>query len=223
MAKKTAAKKKSGPVKTASKVVKKTSAKPAPKAAKATSKPAAKQSTKGSPKPVAAKASIKSVPKAPVKTPPKLAKPTPKPVPPPPSKKPKMAKPALMIKKGKAEVADEEEIEETRPVTKNPSVVSMMESDASTEETSKAEKTSKVKPVKIERGNLTDEKAKWAELNKKYGKDKAVQYKMSDKFTTMTPMQHKILGWGFILTNENDRLEVLFESGIRMLISNYKT
>ena len=33
----------------------------------------------------------------------------------------------------------------------------------------------------------------------------------------------KVLGWGFILKNDNDRLEVLFETGIRMLISNYKS
>ncbi|MBC7741414.1 MAG: hypothetical protein H7061_04400 [Bdellovibrionaceae bacterium] len=111
---------------------------------------------------------------------------------------------------------------EEKTVTKQQTVISMLEESSSAEEPGKAEKVSKVKPVKIERGNLADEKAKWAELYKKYGKDKAVTYKMSDKFPTMVPMQHKVLGWGFVLTNENDRLEVLFETGIRMLISNYK-
>ena len=85
-----------------------------------------------------------------------------------------------------------------------------------------AEKTSKFKPIKIERGNLTDEKAKWQELNKRYGKEKAVTYKMSESFESLKPIQHKVLGWGFILTNDNNRLEVLFENGIKMLISNYK-
>ncbi len=85
-----------------------------------------------------------------------------------------------------------------------------------------AEKTSKFKPIKIERGNLSDEKAKWQELNKRYGKEKAVAYKMSDSFESLKPIQHKVLGWGFILTNDNNRLEVLFENGIKMLISNYK-
>ena len=85
-----------------------------------------------------------------------------------------------------------------------------------------AEKASKIKPIKIERGNLTDEKAKWQELSKRYGKDKAQPYKMTDIFESMKPVQHKILGWGFVLTNENNRLEVLFENGIKMLISNYK-
>ena len=118
---------------------------------------------------------------------------------------------------------EEEEVEETKVASKNQSVVSMIESDVAADEPSKAEKVSKVKPVKIERGNTADEKAKWVELNKKYGKEKAVPYKMSEKFQSMIPMQHKVLGWGFILTNENDRLEVLFETGIRMLISNYKS
>lgn len=85
-----------------------------------------------------------------------------------------------------------------------------------------AEKTSKFKPIKIERGNLADEKAKWQELNKRHGKEKAVAYKMSDSFESLKPIQHKVLGWGFILTNDNNRLEVLFENGIKMLISNYK-
>lgn len=87
----------------------------------------------------------------------------------------------------------------------------------------KAEKSSKIKPIRVEKGNSADEKAKWAELSKKYGKEKAVQYKMSEVFAALSPIQHKTLGWGFILSNDNDRLEVLFESGIRMLISNYKS
>ncbi len=86
----------------------------------------------------------------------------------------------------------------------------------------KAEKASKFKAIKVERGNLADEKAKWQELNKRHGKDKAATYKMTDTFEALKPVQHKSLGWGFVLTNENDRLEVLFENGIKMLISNYK-
>jgi hypothetical protein len=87
----------------------------------------------------------------------------------------------------------------------------------------KAEKTGKFKPIKVERGNLADEKAKWQELFKRYGKEKAVNYKMSDEFEALKPINHKVLGWGFVLTNENNRLEVLFENGIKVLISNYKS
>lgn len=105
---------------------------------------------------------------------------------------------------------------------KRVSVVSIMEAESQAGDIQRVEKISKVKPVKVDRGNLADEKAKWIELNKKYGKDKALAYKMTDMYPSLVPLQHKVLGWGFILTNDNDRLEVLFENGIRMLISNYK-
>ena len=137
-----------------------------------------------------------------------------------PLKVPKPVKPALMTKKGKAAVIDE--VVEKPEVMKPQTIVSMMESEPLSEEAAKVEKTSKVKPVKVDRGNLADEKAKWLEVNKKYNKDKALTYKMTESYPSLAPLQHKVLGWGFILTNENDRLEVLFESGIRILISNYK-
>lgn len=146
------------------------------------------------------------------KSPPKILKPI--------AKAPANASPKAAAKAVGKRTEPEEE--EEKVVTKQPTVISMLEESSAPEDLGKAEKVSKIKPVKIERGNLADEKAKWAELYKKYGKEKAVTYKMSDTFQTMVPMQHKVLGWGFVLTNENDRLEVLFETGIRMLISNYK-
>ncbi|MFZ3231913.1 MAG: hypothetical protein WA160_17025 [Pseudobdellovibrio sp.] len=120
------------------------------------------------------------------------------------------AKPALLNKK--TIVPEIEETSAAEELTAVEEVVSQ-----------KAEKAGKVKPIRIEKGNAADEKAKWIELSKKQSKEKAVPYKMSDKFTALSPIQHKVLGWGFILSNDNDRLEVLFETGIRMLISNYKT
>ncbi len=212
MAKKTAPKKKSAAGK----------AKPS-KAGKAVKKssPPVKAATKA-PVKLAAKTSGKSPAKVEKKPAPKILKPIVKAAEKPVAKaavkeKPaaKKSEPALMTKNGKAEP-------EERVVNKQPTVISMLEESSTPDDSAKAEKVSKIKPVKIERGNLADEKAKWAELYKKYGKEKAVTYKMSDTFTTMVPMQHKVLGWGFVLTNENDRLEVLFETGIRMLISNYK-
>ena len=131
----------------------------------------------------------------------------------------KRMKPALMTKKGKTA---EESLAEKPEAVKAKTVVSIMEADPLIDENEKVEKINKVKPVKVDRGNAADEKIKWAELFKKYGKEKAFAYKMTEIFSTLVPLQHKVLGWGFILTNENDRLEVLFETGIRMLISNYK-
>ncbi len=126
-----------------------------------------------------------------------------------PAEKNVVSKPALMTKKGKALPVEAIAVDTI--------------SEDSVEAPVKAEKASKVKPIRIEKGNIDDEKAKWAELFKKLGKDKAVNYKMSDTFSALSPVQHKVLGWGFILKNDNDRLEVLFETGIRMLISNYKS
>jgi hypothetical protein len=132
-----------------------------------------------------------------------------------------LAKPTLMSKKGKKE-AFSDEIQE-KEVKKTQTIVSLIEDSPAMEEFEKVEKTGKIKPVKIDRGNLADEKAKWSELYKKFGKEKALVYKMTESYSPLTPLQHKVLGWGYVLTNENDRLEVLFENGIRILISNYKS
>ncbi len=214
MAKKNATKKKPSPQKKVAKVIKAKVVKPPQKAAAKKAGKSLKPATQ------AAKPALKpekvnaKIPAGKVKA--KSIEPAVE------TKKVEAAKPALMTKKGKAAVAVDE-VEEAQAPVKSQTIVSLIETDESADGPLKAEKVSKVKPVKIERGNLADEKAKWAELFKKYGKDKAIQYKMSEKFSPMIPVQHKVLGWGFVLTNENDRLEVLFETGIRMLISNYKS
>lgn len=202
MAKKTASKKKSAPAKAKA-------AKPAKtKSVVKSSKPI--KLAKSAAKVVKAVANmLRSAPVKPVSKPVKAA-----PI--------KAVKPALMTQKGKKVQVATEEIE--KPEIKKPqTIVSMMETAPATAEATKAEKTSKAKPIKVERGNLADEKAKWAELSKKFGKEKALNYKMTESYPTLIPLQHKVLGWGYILSNENDRLEVLFENGIRMLISNYKS
>ena len=67
-----------------------------------------------------------------------------------------------------------------------------------------------------------EELKKWQDLKEKHGGDKASTYSMSGVFPPQTAINHKALGWGFIVNNINDRLEVLFESGRKILISNYK-
>lgn len=63
---------------------------------------------------------------------------------------------------------------------------------------------------------------KWGALYKRHGSAPCAKYNMSASFEEKTAIQHKVHGWGFILKNINDRLEVLFETGIKILISNYK-
>lgn len=193
----------------AKKVVKKV----APAKAKVVAKKAAKAPVKPAPK-VAAKPAAKPVKQAPVKA----------------SKK-EMAKAAVPEKVKSIPTKPVKEVVKSKPSVMSKKAVEPEIKDEAGEEvaaveeagSSKAEKNSKIKAIRIEKGNSADEKAKWAELSKKYGKEKAANYKMSDTFVALTPIQHKVLGWGFILSNENDRLEVLFETGIRMLISNYKS
>lgn len=65
--------------------------------------------------------------------------------------------------------------------------------------------------------------AKWAALNKKSEQIESKPYSMRGVFEEKTAIVHKVLGWGYILANRNDRLEVLFKDGIKYLISNYKS
>lgn len=151
-------------------------------------------------KPKKAEKIVKPAPKA-------VAKPTAKPA------------PKVLEKKSKVEA---EEVEENTGDTLIGMAKAEMAAVKIGQTAEKVEKASKFKAIKVERGNAADEKAKWQELNKRHGKDKAESYKMTATFEALKPIQHKVLGWGFVLTNENDRLEVLFENGIKMLISNYK-
>jgi hypothetical protein len=63
---------------------------------------------------------------------------------------------------------------------------------------------------------------KWSALFKKAEQIEAKPYNMKSVFEEKTAIVHKVLGWGYILANRNDRLEVLFKDGIKYLISNYK-
>lgn len=82
------------------------------------------------------------------------------------------------------------------------------------------EKKKKKDDLKLDRNG--DLEAQWAQLKEKYKALRPAAYKMSESFEARTPILHKVLGWGFIITNQNDRLEVLFQQGIKFLISNYK-
>lgn len=82
------------------------------------------------------------------------------------------------------------------------------------------EKKKKKDDLKIDRTG--DLEAQWSSLKEKTKAIKPVPYKMTERYEPRGPILHKVLGWGYILTNQNDRLEVLFQEGIKFLISNYK-
>jgi len=87
----------------------------------------------------------------------------------------------------------------------------------------KAKKPAKISAkMKLEAANLAELNKKWQELKGKFAGEKAPNYNMNSTFEANTPIQHKIFGWGYVTNNENDRLEILFEVGLKHLISNYR-
>ena len=85
----------------------------------------------------------------------------------------------------------------------------------------KAQPAENAEKIKIDK-SMTEDQIKWAEAYNKYREMQAAAYDMKATFKAASPIQHKVLGWGWIVSNENDRLEVLFKDGKRMLISNYR-
>lgn len=69
--------------------------------------------------------------------------------------------------------------------------------------------------------SLSSASTKWLQFYKKYGNLEAPEYNMGLQFEEKTPLVHPKLGWGFIMSIINDRLEVLFQEGTKTLISNY--
>ncbi|CAN5405262.1 hypothetical protein BH10BDE1_BH10BDE1_30600 [soil metagenome] len=114
--------------------------------------------------------------------------------------------------------AAETEVADAEPVSPSAALLAVMKPTISDEKA--AEKKKKKDDLKIDRNG--DMEAQWQSLKEKNKAIKPLNYKMSESFEARTPMLHKVLGWGFIISNQNDRLEVLFQQGIKFLISNYK-
>lgn len=208
----------------------KTSPKTTPKVAKRTGKKAGK---KADSKPVKkAKGSSSSVKSAPKKSaskaapaPKKAVAPAVKPVKAkePAAKekvarKPQAAKPSVLKAVKPAPVAEEAELFGEVEAVKE------IEAPEVAVEAAKVIPEKKVKKrdeLKIDRtGDLGQQ---WRTLFEKNKGIKALPYKMSENYEAKTPLMHKVLGWGYVLTSQNDRLEVLFEDGIKILIANYKS
>ncbi|MFN7727851.1 MAG: hypothetical protein ACK5P7_01710 [Bdellovibrio sp.] len=90
------------------------------------------------------------------------------------------------------------------------------------EEKAEAKKVAKEKKVQAAAAAAAHEaNEKWLEMKDKHGKEKASKYSMTGQFQAHSPIEHPKLGWGYIINNNNDRLEVLFQEGVKILISNY--
>jgi hypothetical protein len=84
------------------------------------------------------------------------------------------------------------------------------------------EKGVKEGKVRVDAGAQGPLAQKWSALFKKSEAIESKPYNMKATYAEKTAIVHKVLGWGYILANRNDRLEVLFKDGIKYLISNYK-
>lgn len=78
-------------------------------------------------------------------------------------------------------------------------------------------------PEKLVEAQLEKLALKWEALHAKADAIPSETYNMRKTYQPHTGLKHKTLGWGFIIDNKNDRLEVLFKDGIRYLISNYNS
>ncbi len=86
-----------------------------------------------------------------------------------------------------------------------------------------AEKSSDDAPkIKIDRQAMSEDEIRWAEFYNKHRSETPPEYNIREQYESKKPIMHKTFGWGYILSNEYDRLEVLFKDGKRMLISNRK-
>ena len=106
-----------------------------------------------------------------------------------------------------------------------PAITMAKEALKATVKAEKAEKPARSRKISVSASATEAASAlaqKWISLFKKAEQIEAKPYNMKAVFDEKTAIVHKVLGWGYILANRNDRLEVLFKDGIKYLISNYK-
>ncbi len=175
---------------------------------------AATKKTAPAPKKAAAKPAVKTKKEAPPK---KSAAPAPKA----PAKE-ATVKAAPEIKNDQKKQSKNEIVKEI-PVVAVAAKVEKIEDVVKEAKPAKVPKLKKSEQAKInaDKAALNEEERRWNEFHEKHKTDKAQTYDMKATFEAAKPLQHKVLGWGWILSNDNDRLEVLFRDGKRILISNY--
>lgn len=132
---------------------------------------------------------------------------------------PEKAKPMAVFGKAKTKPAKEEVAVELSEDVETETVEVEAPLKVEKEKAPKKKSAAAKKKEKLE----IDSNIKWGDLYEKYKQIKPVNYSMKDAFEANQPIQHKILGWGWVISSENDRLEVLFKDGKKILISNYKS
>ncbi len=207
------------------KVAKKTTKK---KIVKKAVKSVAKASTKKTASKPAAKKVSKPVAKKTAKAPAKVSKPVAKasekatvsPVAAKPVKEVVEAQKQSLQKAAKAKQQGADAASGVKPKRKNPKMIA---SPPKPKVEAEPKKKPRISIPRISPDDALDQLTKkWGLLQQRAKKLEVRDYNMRMEFEELTPIRHKTMGWGFILRNINDRLEVLFEDGIKYLISNYK-
>ena len=133
----------------------------------------------------------------------------------------KSAKPAAKAKKAEAPKKAEKPAKVTVAKEAPAEVKATKPAEAKPSKEAAAKARKEAAQQKLDLAKLSEEEKKWVEIYEKHKGDKPQTYDMKATFEANKPLQHKILGWGWIMSNDNDRLEVLFKDGKRILISNY--
>ncbi len=140
--------------------------------------------------------------------------------------KPVVKAPAAKITKPAAKVEAKPKKEavapKAKPTTMSVAATAKVSKVTATKVVSGKQVVDSTEKIKIDRDSMSDEQVKWAEMYNKHKETQASSYDMKATFQAGIPIQHKVLGWGWVVSNDNDRLEVLFKDGKRMLISNYR-
>ena len=74
----------------------------------------------------------------------------------------------------------------------------------------------------MEVGLSPEEKKQWQSFSEQSKGKKATPYDMKKSFDSVSYIDHKVFGTGFIVYQYNNRLKVLFKDGAKILISNYQ-
>lgn len=84
-----------------------------------------------------------------------------------------------------------------------------------------AGKTTKPKSAKSKK-TVSAKGPTWGELKDKVGVDSLRKYKLVDKFDNNSAIEHPKFGIGFVVMASEERIDAVFEDGLKTLIHNRK-
>ena len=123
------------------------------------------------------------------------------------------------LKKQTVKKQADQKLKSQKPATKKAPPKKTVDKQTKTSSTKKKRKTLSLAE---QPGLSTEESKQWEKLTAKYKDEKATAYDMTKTFKSVSVIKHKEFGLGFVVSQYNHRLKVLFKEGMKILISNYK-